>query len=458
MARELLIILALPLFAAGAFVAARRPEIPLLAALALIAFEGSIRAFAGLEIADPVSGLLACFVVGTVGRLVLSRRRSPIIMWPALLPLAGFIALTTAGILAASTIQLGIAAFRDAAIFMLAGLIMAIGLTERRAWRRLLNGVVLLSLLVGAYATFRWIAGPAAEELAQASGPRSNVRIGERVGLFGSFTTRGSLARWAVHTIPLCLALTLLGRGPWRAVAAAGGALCSVALVGTEVRVALVATVLAVVVVLVLQSSVRARPGLRLGTTFVAVAGSIAIGVAAFTVVSDSTPGSAERFARIFSPSEDQSFGVRQTRWPEALQIASDNPFGLGLGVAGRQARSQQYVTFGAANTDNSYIQVSIEQGIPALILLVVAILVLIGGLARHALRTSDPEHAAAGLAGSASLLALLVLMYTGLSLGGPPVMLVWTAVGLALSGRLMAAPRRVFVPLDRAIQPQPAV
>jgi O-antigen ligase len=432
----------------------RRPEILILAALALVVAEGSIRAFLPIQASQPIAVLLALFMVLTALRLVLARRREPMVMWPVLLPLTAFVAITVIGIPAASSLQVGIASFRDAAFFMAVGIFVAVGLPDERAWRRLLHGLVVLALLVGAYATFRWIAGPAGAELRQASTGNSNVRIGDRVGLFGSFTTRGSLARWATHSIPLCLALAVLGRGHWRWLAALAGVLCAVAVVGTEVRIALIASVVAVTVVLALQSSVRSRPGPRLGTTLFALAGSVGVGIATFTVLAESTPGSADRFSRIFRPSEDPSFGVRQTRWPEALEIVSDNPLGLGLGVAGRGASAQQYVTLGATNTDNSYIQVALEQGIPALILLVLALVVLIVGMGRRAIRARDPEHAAAALGATASLVALLPLMYTGLSLGGPPVVLVWVLMGLALSRAPLGAAGVVQRPGGRLAGP----
>lgn len=439
-----LVLLGLPLGAGAIYAAIRWPEWLLLGILALIAFEGSIEAFAGRHPYSVVQLLMGCFVAGRVAVLVFGRRDRRLIIWPWLIPIAAYVLLTAFGALVAENLTVGWHGFKEAAWTMFVGLVAGFTLDDERARRRLLNGIVVLAGLVGAYGTLRWIVGPSAAELAVASRPGRNYFVGDHIGLFGSFSGRDALARWAAFSIPVCIAVATLLRGRRRWIAMASAFFCAIALFGTEVRSGAVAVVVASLLVLLLQQMTRARRGLALGTTIGAVLLAVGTGVAAYGVTIAGDPGRADRFSNIFALEQDDAFATRQTRWPEAMALIEDNPFGLGLGTAGRAQSASRYVIPGTQNLDSSYLQVALEQGLPGLALFAAGMLFLFGGIVLRGLFTRDPERAAAAIGAAGTIAALAVMMYTSYAIGGLLAVLVWTIIGVAVAGFTTpaAAPR----------------
>lgn len=452
------VLLGVPVAAAVLVAALKRPEWVLLAALAMIAAEGSIEAFVGRNPYPVVQLLLGCFVLGRLAVLVYGRRDTRLMLWPWLLPIAVYVLFTAVAGVVAQTLNLGWHGFKDAAWFMLVGLVAGLTLSDERTRRRLLRGVVVLSALVGAYAGLRWLIGPAAQELAVATKPGRNTDFGDRIGLFGSFGERDALARWAAFTIPLCIAVAMFQYGAWRIVAMVAAALCAVAMFGSEVRSAAVAVVPATALVVVLHRFAAAKRGLRLGTTFAALVLAGGVAAAAYTVTIGSDPARADRFGNIFSLEDDAAFNTRRTRWAEAIALIEQHPLGLGLGVSGRAADANRYVTLGARRLDSSYLQVTVEQGIPGLIVFVAGVLALLGGLIRRGCLTRDRERATAAIGAAGTLLAWAIMMYTSLAIGGLLAMLPWTLIGVAIAGFTNPAPRREPAPLPLYERPAVAV
>jgi hypothetical protein len=430
-----LVLLGLPLGAAAVYVAVRWPEWILLAALGLIAFEGTIEAYAGRQPYPLIQLLMGCFVAGRVIELVFGRRDRRLIIWPWLIPIAAYVVLTAFGALVAESLTLGWHGFKEAAWNMFVGLTAGMTLSDERSRRRLLRGVLVLAGLVGGYGVLRWITGPASAELAVASKPGRNFFVGDHIGLFGSFSGRDALARWSAFSIPVCIAFATLLRGRWRWVAMASALVCAVALFGSEVRSGAVAMVVASVFVLVLQQMAKAKRGLALGTTLGAILLAVGTGVAAYGVTIADDPGRADRFSNIFALEEDVAFGTRQSRWPEAIAIVDEHPFGLGLGTAGRAQAANPYVTPGTQNLDSSYLQVALEQGLPGLAIFLAGVVFLLGGITLRGLVTRDPERAAAAIGAAGTIVAWVIMMYTSYAIGGLVAVLVWSIVGVAVAG-----------------------
>lgn len=426
--------LAVPGAVAGAVVAARVPELVALAALAVTAAEGSIQAFLDVSSQGFVYLLIGTLLLAAGGRVLFGVRDRPFVLWPGLAVLGLYVVLTFAQIVPADSTELGLRAFADSAYYLLAGLVLALTLTREESRKRLTRGIILLSFLVGAYATFRWIVGPAAKELAVARSSGASIEVSGQPALVGSFSERGALARWAAQSIPLCLACGLLSPGRWRLVAFLACPLLAVGLLGSGTRVAAVAVTVAVLVVLLLYQFARAAPGAKLGVTVTAAVLLVAMGVGAWTLTIADRSGEESRYSAIFDPARDATYSARLERWDDSVRIMEQNPLGTGLGTAGRVTSFAQFATPGGGSTDNAYLQVGIEQGIVCLVLLVAGLIGVAVGLARRGVRTHDAGQAALAIGACGALAGVLVLMYTGLNFSGLPVLLLWVIVGLAAS------------------------
>ena len=225
-------------------------------------------------------------------------------------------------------------------------------------------------------------------------------------------------------------------RGRWRWAAAAAAALMIVALIGSEVRTALIGAGLGIAVAAVLFQLARAFRG-QAGSALLALAALAFAAWSASGSRSEATQSSA-RFERIATPGEDYSFQQRVQKWDAALEGINEEPLGQGLGTTGITQRTYSRV-FRLDNRyiDNSYLQLGVQQGYPGWILFGIAVLLTGYMLVRSSLFTDDKRLAALGVGAATSLLTYLVILLTGDMLTSWGALLIWMLLGLGAGGFL---------------------
>lgn len=434
----LVVAIAIPLLALSGLLARRYPATFLVLTLAATGFFGTAEAFLGLSVAPAADLLLAGLWLGTLwSYLVDSERRR--MAWFTGLALTVIYVLLSFFEVFSSSAGLFIAAqdFRGSIWYMMSFLLLTVAPLPRAAIRRAAMGFVLVAVAVGGYATFRWITGQSGHELSNAFAQTTNNVIGDRVRLIGSFVGGKELAAWTSTAIPFCLACGLLFSGRRRAIALSACALCAVAMFGSDVRVALVAVVPAVAAVFALYQMSRAFPGTHLGTTLSALFAALVIGVGAFALTLGGNSDTAQRYqVLVTNPTQDPSYQARLYKWGNALVDIKDHPLGQGLGTAGRtQMRYGHYVNISNVDVDNSYLKVALEQGAGVMAFFIVGLVLLAWGLARRAVRSTEPLDAGLAIGAVGVLIAFAVLMFAGTYIEGLPALGAWLLVGVGSAG-----------------------
>jgi hypothetical protein len=434
-----LVAAAVPAVLITALLCARWPAAAFASVLVFSGTFGSLQAF-GYPSPGPIVDLLlgGLWVAVLVSHLINGRDR-PWWIWPGVALALVYIAITLLEVLTAASIEIGLRSFRFSAWYMLAFPLLALGGWRLATYVRVSRGMVAIAVLVGGYATFRLIVGPAPEEEALGfQGRTANVIDGE-LALIGSFPSRHTLAFWAACATPLCLATALTQRRGWRLAGVLGAGLCVVAVLGSEVRSALPAIVIGAAVVILLYQLKGGLHGGRVGGTAVAAMVAVIGGAGLFTVVVDEN--STNRYDAILNPSGDFAWEQRLKKWGEAVRDIERHPFGQGLGTAGRiqEERKGPYTNIATFAIDSSYLKIAYEQGFPLLILFGAAMLALLGGLAKWAIRADDDlvHGLAAGAAGT--LAAGLCMFFTGDYIEDLVVLALWIPVGAGV-GALAAA------------------
>ena len=397
---------------------------------------GTVQAFVGIGPGPLVDVILVGIWLVVLGRVVVGRPHD-FVVWPALLGCAFFIAMTVIDMVTADDLGLAWYGFRTTVWYMLALFALAYAGWSRETYRRIAIGFVAVAAVVAAYATFRWVVGPAGpeRELAELSGGGINVDpIDKHVRTVGSFLTGHQLAFWAAFTAPFCLAVALWASG-WRRMLAIGAiGLCVLAMVASEARGPLPGFVAGAVVVLTLYQFSRAYPGFKAGIALLALVTTAVVSGTVF-VLGETDPERLDRYANIVTPGDDPTFIQRELKWEQVLPAIEDRPFGHGLGTGGSgQATVGSTVELSEINIDNSYLMIAYEQGLFAMVIFVVVLLALLVSLAVAVLRTRSREGAAFGMGACGTLVALLVSFYTGLYIEVIPIASAWMIVGLGLS------------------------
>ena len=438
--RLALFVAAFPVLIGSAFLAARRPEWSVTATLGLIAFSGALAANWGIQVRPVVWVLLLGLLLATFAGYINSRRASAIVIWPGIVAVAAYVLFSALQIPFAETTEIGARAFAAGPALIVA--FFALGYarwTPETRWR-IAQGFILVALLAGLYALFRLFAGPTGAEESVA---RRSAGVAGDLALFGSFPGRLELGAWSAVAIPMLFTLALAARGRWRWAAAAAAALMIVALIGSEVRTALIGAGLGIAVAAVLFQLARAFRG-EAGSALLALVALAVAGVMGFGLTVGGDAESTERFERIASPGEDYSFQQRVAKWDAALADINDEPLGEGLGTTGITQRQYSRV-FRLDNRyiDNSYLQLGVAQGYPGWILFGLAVILTGYMLARSSLVTADRRLAAIGLGAVASLLTYLVVLLTGDMLTSWGALLVWMLLGLGAGGFVSDYPGR---------------
>jgi O-Antigen ligase len=435
-----LVALAIPGVLLTGVLCARWPAVAVAAVLALSATFGSLQAFLGFSAGPAIDVLLAGLWVSVLLSYAVGTRERPWWIWPGVAVLVLYITVTFFEIFTALGASLGALSFKYSAWYMMCVPLLAFAGWQLNTYLRISRALIAVAVLVGAYAVVRLFIGPAAgeERLAYEGAGAFNV-VGDELSLVGSFPNRHELAFWAATTIPFCLAAVLLGgRAFWKLAAAVAIGLCFAAVFGTDVRAALPAIVAGCGTVIVLNMIAGRFQGTALAQGATALVLAISAGAGLFVVVvGEESP----RYGAILSPSGDPSYEQHLNKWRATLDELEGHPFGLGLATAGRvqQERSTPYITAGTYAIDNSYLKIAFEQGFPVLALFAAAMIAILIGLARRAVRVRAGPVRGLAIGAAGTMVTGLAMFVTGGYIESLGVLFLWISIGAAV-GALAAA------------------
>ena len=429
------VVLALPAILISAAACVRHPAAALIGAFVLTGTFNTIEVFTPLPVGATVDLILAGLWAAAAWRYLTVSRDRPVWIWPGVAVATAYVALTLLQSVAGEDLYASLYSFRISVWYFAAALLVGyMGLSERQLLA-IARGISVVAVLVGAYALYRWIAGPAGEELAAATQAAGKYNlVNNELRVIGSFPTGPHLAAWTGIVAPFCLGLALTLRDGWRLVAAAGGALCVLGLLASSTRTGLLAAVLAGALVMLLYQLARGFLGPHLGVTAVALACAIGVGITAYSLTVDSE-ADRQRYANLLAPERDPSVQARITKWSEAWRDIRSHPLGRGMGSSGEaEKRYSRFASISSYELDNSYLHVATQQGVAMLAVFVASLLMLLGGMMRRGLTSPNRQRAGICIGAVGSLVALMVLMVTGLYVEGLPALAAWLIVGVGLA------------------------
>jgi hypothetical protein len=426
--------LAVPAVLATAVLCARWPAAAVTSMLFLGGAYGSLQAFGILTAGPVVDLLMAALMVSVIIGHAINGRREPWWIWPGVAILLLYVGITFLETATAASIGIGIKSFRYTAWYMLVIPLLALAGWRLGVYLRISRALIATALLVAGYAVLRQVIGPAASEaqLAQQSAGAFNT-IGGDLALIGSFPNRHGLAFWVTCAAPFCLAAAMIDRRiPWKLAAAAAVGLCLIAAYATDVRVAIPALIAGGATVVILNQLSAGARGTALAQTVSVVAVAALVGSVLFAAV---VGPDSSRYGALLSPSGDQSYEQHVYKWGAALDEMDGHPFGNGLGTAGRIAEQGlgPYVTAATYAIDSSYLKIAFEQGFPLLAIFLAAMIALLVGLARRAIRARSPGVRALSIGATGTLVAALVMFVTGQYMEDVSALIVWIPVGAAI-------------------------
>lgn len=465
-----LVAVAVPAAIVGAIAAARWPSAAVITVFLLAGAAGTITAFTPFPPVGIADLLLAALWLGVAWTYLRGRQERQVWLWPALLAPFLYLVLTAATIPTSDALTDAIESFRLAGWHMLAFVLIAVAPWPEETFGRIARGMIAVAAVVGSYAVYRKIAGPANEELALAKGAIARVEPGQEPELFGSFFGPQDLAGWGATMVPFGLALVLGWRDWWRLPALIAVGTAAFALLAADRRAAAVGVALGVALVIGLYLASRAFGGRRFGIGLAAVV-TIAVGAAGvYSVTIATSTDSAERFEGLISdPIEQDTFQTRLSSWELALDETDEHPFGVGLGEVGEIGEGDEVGPPIAPGLDSSYLKVALEQGLPVMVLFIGALIALLLALAWRAITTDDPRRATLAIAACGTLVAMAAVFFTSFYIERAAALAGWIVVGLG-AAQFTTAPRRpeergvgrravtaVHPPADRTRAPVPA-
>jgi hypothetical protein len=435
-------VVAVPGAIAAGVLAARRPVWMTMAVFLLSGLVGTLTAFTPIPATGLVDFLLLGLWLGVVGTYLTGRAERRPWLWPALIAPALYLAITAFEVLLTDPVSLGLQGFRAASWYMAAFLLVALASWSERTHRRIAHGIVVVGLLVGAYCTFRWLVGPAAQETLAARRAQPGIPPDIQARFFGSFLSANQLAGWTAAMIPFCLALAVSWRGRWRLLAAGAIPLLALPMLASTIRTGALAAAAGIAVVLLLALLLRGARG-RLAAALVALLAVGVVGAGAYDLTIGGSGKQSTRFANLLSPEQDLAYTLRQQRWSQAWSDIQDNPWGHGLGTSGGAAAKNPSGPVITPYIDSSYLVVGLQQGLMIMLLYVFALVALAIALARRASLIADPGRAFLAIGACGTLVALLVLFYAGVYSEGAYIAGAWVIVGLGVAQVTVRTPRR---------------
>lgn len=415
----------------------------------LSGFIGTIIAFVGIPVDGVAAGILLCLWLAVIIAYVTDRAAGPLRLLPLLplAPLALYAVVTLVQMLASESVSFALADFRITVWYMIAVLLFAVAPWNPETFRRIALGLVATALLVGLYSLYRYMFGESPQEFEQARNAVQRVAFSVPVKFYGSFLSAFQLTAWCATMIPLLMGVAFAAKVRWRLMAMVAFTLCVFAVFASDVRTGLVAALAGVTVVITLYMLSRAFAPERLATGLLAVLGILAVGVGGYLVAVSGSEARTDRFEAILNPFEDFAFQERLTRWEAALEVVDDEPLGHGLGTQGTVGQNDNpEARVGPFNLDSAYLKVGIQQGYLVMLLFVGAQLALLAGIAHRAILVQDRWRCALGIAACGTLVAQMVLFFTGIYSEGITSLIAWIVVGIG-AAQLSSAGRRESPP-----------
>ena len=433
-----------------AVLAVRAPDYGFVVVLGLFGLEGTLKErmtfgstplpWSGTTIGAAV--LDVCLLIALAGVLVRDRstlvdawRNAGRLLRVGVALLAAWLGLAVIAIPQSGDVKQGVDGFRLIHWYVLAALG---GVALARAAPRVLDLLLVLLLVITAYAALRALIGPSAIERAYALSRLGVTRYGSAFRDVGSFSGAVGLASYAATAGVFAFALALFSPR-LRILCGALFACALVAVVASYARAALVAMVVGLVVATAFALSQARFTQRQKAFAVGAVVVALVCGVVGTIVASHSSPQVRSR-ARIFvHPLGDESLHIRLRTWRTSLHDSVRHPLGAGLGTVGRASTlsGQPGVT-----TDNTYLQVLRQQGFLGLAAFLAAVLALVVGLI-VGVRRAPHDRKPIGVAAVSACLCFLVLAVAGEYAEQPGKVLMWTFLGLAF-GAVCLPPARV--------------
>lgn len=414
----------------------RRPSILVVALFAVVSVSGTITAFTDYRPAQVANVLLGALWIGAAITWLQAEQRRKIWLWPGLLAILGYLAITLIAVLLTEPVSLGVESFRQQGWYLSAAVLVGLAPWSGIERERIVKGIVVVGTLAGTYIAYGLVVGFSGQEAAQARDALVGLPSAEDPRFYGTFETANALALWAATLFPFALAIAVEYRGQWRGVAFAASALTGLAAIASDVRIALLALIASIALVLGLRIlAPSTRPSARPKLVAAAVAAP-ALAALALAIVVTGNPAAGDRLASGLDPSNDISYVKRARSWEDAVQRIDHGPvMGYGLGTQGTVALSDRRLgPVGSASLDSSYLKVAIEQGLPVSLLLFGGLALLAAALARAGLLLWDSFAAAIAIAGAATVVTLLILFTASTYVEGLTILPAWILVGLGIA------------------------
>ena len=437
---------AVPLVPVAAVVFTRRPALGVGLAFAVSGAFGSLSAFFGFPIEKSIQLIVGGMLLGLVWNTLVRGRDYSVKSGIGFLAIALYVYITFVQTILDAGNHAAVKGFMTSNWYSAAGAVVALAGWRTEVHERVAKALLIVAAGVGAYAVYRWVAGISVTEYTHFAGTPYNY-VGGKLRLIGSFPSGQDLGGWTAVVTPFCLAAGLTFSGRWRAVALAAAALCAVALVGSQLRIAIIAVALGCLVVVILHEGARGFSGLRLGATATVLIAMVAVGLVAFQITGGSSDPITHSYSSLFHPNRtDPSVDERLYKWDAAIRDLRNHPFGYGMGTANANSRTRliSNPSIGRSDVDNGFLRVALEQGWLIMAVFAIALIALTADLTRFGLtlRRRLPAGLAIGAAGTS--VSLLVLMMAVAFQDGPRALPVWIIVGLGLAQfttRRQAAP-----------------
>ena len=446
--------LLVPAALAGGIAVASRPDFAVVGLLLMTGFQGTILLYTPLPGRALVDCILAALWLGAFWA-TLNYKNRPIWLLPGIVALGVYVVISGLGAVFSENPGDGIASLHLSVWLMAATFLLALAPWGSVTYWNIAKGALIVAILVGLYALFRTITGPADAERELALRGKPGFLA---LKTSGSLPSAGHLASWCTSLVPFTLALSLTMAGRWRWVAISAFALSLFAVLATEVRAGIVGALAGAFLVVVLVAGTRAFPGpVKTIRVAVALGGALLVGAGAYVTTIGTSDESSARFERILTPENDLAFSTRLVRWEEAFEVMAENPFGQGLGTLGSVAADKPLDPDLTRQLDSSYIKVGVEQGPWVLAFFVLALLLLLVNLCWRSITTADPTRAALGIAGAGVLLGVSVSFYANTYIEEPQILAGWILVGLGVAQFSKPAETRGEHPddeLDTATRP----
>jgi hypothetical protein len=428
----------------GALVLAwRRPALGLGAAVALFAFEGSVKLLLGGE-GTPLPGgnraagaaALDLALFGAVAAvLVHDRFRTPRAIWSSASRLERAVIGACLGWLALSVIQMaqggdvlrGLQGFRLFQAYTVVAHAALVVFAQPRLRPAATRGALVIGLVVSLYAAVRVVLGPADAEHAFAISVPTVTMYGEAVRAIGSFSSAIGLSSFLAPVAVFAFVLgSLMPRR--RALAWTVAGLAVVGLIGSYSRASLFGVAFGVaggLALVLLAGDMTARRKLAAAALVTAVLAGTYGGV---LLASQASPELRERAQGMLHPLSDESVRLRFETWERSLDEVAAEPLGQGVGAVGAASSPTR---LGVKTTDNSFLKVLVEQGVIGFALFALGMLGAVVAVARR-LRHAAGDSRSLGLAALAGFVAFLGIAVVGESVEQPGKVVAWGLLGVA--------------------------